>query len=121
MLFVATRSLWLAAAVLVVVGFAMMVQMAAVNTLLQSMVPDGLRGRVMSLYTAMNMGVAPFGALFAGAVAHRAGAGAAIAAGGLVCLVAALLFRSRLPALRDEARRLLGESGEAGSDASGSA
>ena len=120
-LFVATRSLWLAASVLVVVGFAMMVQMAAVNTLLQSMVPDGLRGRVMSLYTAMNMGMTPFGALFAGAVAHRAGAGPAVAAGGLVCLVAALLFRSRLPALRDEARRLLDESGETGSDASGSA
>jgi MFS family permease len=120
-LFVATRSLWLAAPVLVVVGFAMMVQMAAVNTLLQSMVPDGLRGRVMSLYTAMNMGMAPFGALLAGAVAHRAGAGPAVAAGGLVCLVAALLFRSRLPALRDEARRLLDESGETGSDASGSA
>jgi MFS family permease len=95
--------------------------MAAVNTLLQSMVPDALRGRVMSLYTAMNMGMAPFGALLAGAVAHRAGAGPAVAAGGLVCVAAALLFRSRLPALRDEARRLLDESGEAGSGASGAA
>jgi hypothetical protein len=54
-------------------------------------------------------------------VAHRAGAGPAVAAGGLVCLISALSFRSRLPALRDEARRLLGESGEAGSGLSGSA
>ncbi|HYV18887.1 MAG TPA: MFS transporter [Verrucomicrobiae bacterium] len=118
--FVATRSVRLAAPVLVGVGFAMMVHMAAVNTLLQSMVPDALRGRVMSLYTAMNMGMAPFGALLAGAVAHRAGAGPAVAAGGFVCLVTALFFRSRLPALREEARRLLDESGEAGSGLSGS-
>ena len=49
----------------------MMVQMAASNTLLQAMVPDALRGRVMALYSMMFMGMAPFGALFAGWVAER--------------------------------------------------
>jgi len=120
-LFAASRSLFVAAPVLVVVGFGMMVQMAAVNTLLQSMVPDPLRGRVMALYSAMNMGMTPFGALLAGALAHRAGAGVAVGAGGIVCLLAALFFRARLPAMRDEARRLLQESGEAGTAASGPA
>jgi MFS family permease len=120
-LFAASRWLWLSAPVLVVVGFTMMVQMAAVNTLLQSMVPDLLRGRVMALYAMMNMGMTPFGALLLGALAHGAGAGPAVAAGGAACLVAALFFRARLPALRDEARRLLRASGEDGTVASGPA
>ena len=120
-LFAASRWLWLSAPVLLVVGFTMMVQMAAVNTLLQSMVPDLLRGRVMALYAMMNMGMTPFGALLLGALAHGAGAGPAVAAGGAACLVAALLFRARLPGLADEARRLLRASGEDGTVASGPA
>ena len=51
---------------LIPVGFSMMLQMASSNTLIQSMVPDRLRGRVMSVYSMMFMGMAPFGALFAG-------------------------------------------------------
>jgi MFS family permease len=65
---------WLATASLVPVGFSMMVQMASSNTLIQSMVPDRLRGRVMSVYSMMFMGMAPFGAFFAGALATRLGA-----------------------------------------------
>lgn len=85
----------------------MMVQMAASNTLIQAMVPDALRGRVMSVYSMMFMGMAPFGALLAGTLAGRIGAPLTVAGGAGVCLLAALAFGLRLPVLRDEARRLV--------------
>src|SRR5207245_360320 len=81
-LFALSRSFWISAGLLLPVGFAMMVQMAASNTLIQAMVPDRLRGRVMALYSMMFMGMAPFGALLAGALAHTLGAPATVAAGG---------------------------------------
>ena len=62
LLFAASRSLWLSAALLVPTGFCMMLQMASSNTLIQAMVPDALRGRVMAIYSMMFMGMAPFGA-----------------------------------------------------------
>ena len=74
LLFAASRSLWLSAALLVPTGFCMMLQMASSNTLIQAMVPDALRGRVMAIYSMMFMGMAPFGALLAGAMAERVGA-----------------------------------------------
>src|SRR5262249_20122805 len=77
--------LWLSTAILVPVGFAMIVQTAASNTLIQAMVPDALRGRVMSLYSMMFMGMAPFGALLAGLLAGRFGAPTAVVAGGAAC------------------------------------
>jgi MFS family permease len=64
-LFSMSRSFWLSALLLVPTGFSMMVQMASSNTLIQSMVPDGLRGRVMAVYSMMFMGMAPLGALLA--------------------------------------------------------
>ena len=60
----------------------MIVQTAASNTLIQAMVPDALRGRVMAVYSMMFMGMAPFGALLAGVLAGRLGAPATVAAGG---------------------------------------
>ena len=69
-----SRTFWLSAVLLVPVGASMMVQMASSNTLIQSMVPDALRGRVMAVYSMMFMGMAPFGALWAGWVAERIGA-----------------------------------------------
>jgi MFS family permease len=89
------------------VGFAMLLQMSSSNTLIQSMVPDELRGRVMSAYSMMFMGMAPLGALLAGALAETVGAPATIAIGGAVCIAGALVFRSRLPGIRGEARRLI--------------
>ena len=76
----------------------MIVQTAASNTLIQAMVPDELRGRVMATYSMMFMGMAPFGALIAGLVAARLGAPAAVAAGGMACIAGAVAFGSRLPA-----------------------
>jgi MFS family permease len=106
-LFAASRSFWLSAALLVPVGFATMVQMAGSNTLIQSMVPDTLRGRVMSVYSMMFMGMTPFGALLSGALADRIGAPATVAAGGAVCLAGAAVFASRWPSLRPGAKALL--------------
>jgi MFS family permease len=114
--FSASRSFWLSAALLVPVGFSMMVQMASSNTLIQSMVPDHLRGRVMSVYSMMFMGMAPIGALGAGLVADRLGAPLTVAIGGVACIGGSILFGQRLPALRVEARRLIIAQGMAGGD-----
>jgi MFS family permease len=101
-----SRSFWLSGLLLAPTGFAMMVQMAASNTLLQLLVPDALRGRVMSLYSMMFMGMAPLGALLAGALAGLIGAPATVACGGVLCMLAALWFRRRLPDIREAARAL---------------
>ena len=106
-LFSLSRSFWLSAALLVPTGFALMVQMAASNTLVQAMVPDALRGRVMAVYSMMFMGMAPFGALLAGVLADHFGAPTTIGMGGSVCIVAAIAFGARLPILRHEARRII--------------
>jgi MFS family permease len=106
-LFSLSRHFWLSAALLVPVGFCMMLETSSSNTLLQAMVPDELRGRVMSIYSMMFMGMAPFGAFFGGALAERIGAPLTVAIGGIVCIGAALLFGLRLPAIRVEARQLI--------------
>jgi MFS family permease len=106
-LFSFSRTFWVSAALLVPVGFAMMVQMAASNTLIQSMAPDRLRGRVMAVYSMMFMGMAPFGAIFAGLVADRIGAAATVAIGGAACITGAAVFWTRLSALRPLARELI--------------
>lgn len=115
-LFSLSRVFWLSALLLVPVGMTMMVQMAASNTLIQSMVPDALRGRVMAVYSMMFMGMAPFGALWAGAVAERIGAPLTVAIGGVVCIGAAAIFGVRLPSLRPVARELIVAQGLAGGD-----
>jgi MFS family permease len=102
-----SRHFWLSVILLLPVGFAMLLQMSSSNTLIQSMVPDELRGRVMSAYSMMFMGMAPLGALLAGGLAETVGAPATIAIGGAVCIAGALVFRSRLPGIRGETRRLI--------------
>jgi MFS family permease len=106
-LFAASKMFWLSLLLLLPVGFTMMVQMASTNTLLQSMVPDQMRGRVVSLYTMMFMGVAPFGAFFAGAVANRIGAPWTVAIGGVACIGGAGAFGMILPKFRAEAHELI--------------
>ncbi len=114
--FSASRLFYLSLVLLVPVGFCMMVEMASSNTLIQSMVPDRLRGRVMAVYSMMFMGMGPFGALAAGALAERVGAPETIAAGGAICLAGAAVFAARLPALRAPARALIVAQGLAGGD-----
>ena len=96
-LFAISRSLAATLAVLVLLGFAMINMTALTNTLLQTIAPDELRGRVVSFYAWAFLGLGPFGALQAGVVAEHLGTPWALAIGGSVCLVTAvvLLLRSR--------------------------
>ncbi len=105
--FAASRHVWLSAVLLVPVGFAMQIQMAGTNTLLQAMVPNALRGRLMSVFVMMFLGMSPFGALLAGTLAKAIGAPQTVALGGAACLVGAALFWRQLPALRLAAREVL--------------
>ena len=114
--FAFSPSFWLSAAILVPTGGFMMLQMASSNTLLQAMVPDHLRGRVISLYSMMLMGMAPLGSLCAGAAADRLGVQWTVAAGGIVCIVGAAVFAVRLPTLRTEVRALIVAQGLAGGE-----
>ena len=84
-----------------------MVEMAASNTLIQSMIPNRLRGRVMSVYSMMFMGMAPIGALVAGALAAPLGAPRTVAIGGAICVAGGVLFGVGLPRLRGPARELI--------------
>ncbi len=106
-LFGISKVFWLSGLLLVGVGFFMLSQMASSNSLIQAMSPDHLRGRVMAVYSMMFMGMAPFGALFAGFLAQRIGAPLTVAIGGASCAVASLVFGSRLSSLRAEARKLI--------------
>jgi MFS family permease len=98
--FALADSLLLALPLLTIAGFGMMTQMASSNTILQTIVDDDKRGRVMSLYSMAFIGLSPLGSLFAGAVAARIGAPDTIAIGGVAAMAAALVFGSRLPRLR---------------------
>jgi MFS family permease len=105
--FAFSKIFWLSAALLIPVGFFIMLQMACSNTLIQAMVPDALRGRVMALYSMMFMGMAPFGALLGGAMADRLGAPIAVATGGVASIAGAIWFGRQLPVFRGEARQLI--------------
>ena len=96
--------LWISLFSLLISGFGAMVQVAASNTILQTIVDDDKRGRVMSFFTMSFMGMTPFGSLFAGAVAGQIGAPATVQIGGLACLVGALLFAAWLPSFRQKVR-----------------
>jgi MFS family permease len=115
-LFAWSRNFALSVVLLLPLGFSMMLQMSASNTLIQSMVPDRLRGRVMAVYSMMFLGMAPFGALFAGVVAKVAGAPVTLTIGGLGCIAGALVFGSRLAGIRAEARQLIIAQQMAGGD-----
>jgi len=115
-LFSFSRWYSLSAILLVPVGFFAMVQFASSNTLIQSMVPDRLRGRIMSIYSMMFMGMVPLGALFAGAIADRIGAPWTVAIGGLAAICGAILFGRNLPKIRVEARQLIMAQGLAGGE-----
>jgi MFS family permease len=106
-LFAFSKIFWLSTVLLLPVGFCMMVQMASSNTLIQSMVPDQLRGRILAVYSMMFMGMAPFGALSAGAIAHHIGSPWTVALGGMACIVGAIFFWTKLPNFRREAHELV--------------
>jgi MFS family permease len=98
---------WLSILLVMPAGFSMILQMASSNTLIQTMVPDELRGRVMAVYSMMFMGMAPFGALLSGAIAHHVGAPLTVRLGGIICVAGGAVFALTWPALRGEARQLI--------------
>ncbi len=106
-LFSLSHSWVLSSVLLIPVGFSVMTQMGSTNTLIQSMVPDRLRGRTMAVYSMMFMGMAPFGALLSGALADHIGAPRTVALGGLLAILGALAFWRYLPKIRVEANQLL--------------
>ena len=115
-LFSFSRWYALSVVLLVPVGFCVMVQMASSNTLIQSMVPDRLRGRVMSIYSMMFMGMMPLGALLAGWLAGIITAPWTVAIGGMGAIVGAIVFGRNLPKIRVEARELIMAQGIAGGE-----
>ncbi len=102
-----SRALPLSVACMALVGFSMVFQNAGANTLLQTLTPDHLRGRVMSLFSMMFIGMAPFGALVSGALASRTSAPTAVAVGGSLAAISGIAFAMRLHGLRVETRRLV--------------
>ena len=96
--------LWLSLLLLFVVGFGMMVQMASSNTVIQTMVDDDKRGRVMSFFMMSMMGMAPFGSLLAGFLASKIGASSTLIIGGTSCILGSLLFTKKLPLIREMVR-----------------
>src|SRR5580658_1254229 len=96
-LFAMSRHFWLSVAFLAPAGFAMLIQMGSCNTLIQVMVPDRLRGRVMSVYTMMLLGMGPISALIGGALAARIGAPWTVAICGVASFGGAAMFAWQWP------------------------
>ena len=106
-----SRELWLSLLLIPLTGFGMMQQMAASNTILQTIVQDEKRGRVMAFYSMAFQGMAPFGSLLAGALAARIGAPETLVFGGALCLAGSLWFARQLPAIREAVRPIYRELG----------
>jgi MFS family permease len=109
--FSASRLLWLSLLMMFLVGYGMMQQMAASNTILQTIVEEEKRGRVMSYYTMAVVGMAPLGSLLAGWLAARLGAPAALLISGIAVVIGAGWFALLLPALRRVTRPLYAQLG----------
>ena len=99
--FAVSRTLALVLVVLVGLGFVMITNNATTNTLLQTLAPDHMRGRVMSVYTLAFVGMGPIGAFQAGYFADRFGAPAALAGGAVICLLCSLILFWRVPGWRE--------------------
>ena len=110
-LFGLSHTLWLSLILMVFVGFGLMQGAAVSNTVIQSLVPDDKRARVMGYYTMAFFGAAPFGSLFAGALAHRIGAPHTVIVSGIFCVAGSLWFMFELPKIRAVTRPIYEEMG----------
>ena len=110
-LFGLSHVLWISMAMMLLVGYGMMEGMAASNTIIQTLVRESMRGRVMSYYTMAFVGMAPFGSLLAGGLAHMLGAPTAVILTGSCCIAGATWFWTQLPAIRKVMRPLYEEMG----------
>jgi MFS family permease len=106
-----SRMLWLSLLLLPFVGAGMMVEMAATNTIVQTIVEDEMRGRVMAFYAMAFLGTAPLGSLMAGLVASHIGPMRTIMIGGVACIIGGIIFAFRLPVLRAHVRPIYIERG----------
>jgi MFS family permease len=106
-----SRTLSLSLLFLGFTGFGMMVQMASCNTVLQTIVEEDKRGRVMSLYVMAFMGMAPFGSLLAGSLASKIGTPETIMISGIACILGSVLFARKLPLLRELVRPIYMKKG----------
>jgi len=102
-----SRNYSLSLGLMVLSGFAMLTFIGSCNTLIQSMLTETYRGRVMAVYTMVLVGVSPFGSLLAGWLAEHKGAPVVVTSGGICCIVSALLLQTVLTELRNEARALM--------------
>jgi len=102
-----SHSFWLSLGAMLLIGFTMVTQLDASNTLVQRIVPDELRGRVMAIWVMMLSGLAPFGSLLVGFLAQHFSARRTLAAGGVACIMGAMGFGFSLPILQREARKLI--------------
>ena len=103
--------LWLSVLALLGTGFAMIAQMAASNTILQTIVEEDKRGRLMGFYTLAFVGTAPLGSLLSGFLATRIGTTATILLCGLSCVGGSLVFACLLPSLRKAVRPIYVRAG----------
>jgi MFS family permease len=110
-LFAISKSVLLSAVILTVTGFGMMVQMVGSNTIVQTILDEDMRGRVMSFFAVSFAGTMPFGSLYAGSVASTIGAPMTLVISGFVCVAAALLFYRRLPAMQEVIRPIYDRMG----------
>jgi MFS family permease len=99
-----SKGIWLSLVMMLVTGFGMMQGLTSSNTILQTLVDEKMRGRVMSYYTMAFVGMAPFGSLLAGAMAHAIGAPRTVIVSGVACIAGGLLFWTQLPAIRRDMR-----------------
>ena len=96
--------LWLSMLMMLITGFGMMQGLTSSNTIIQTLVDENMRGRVMSYYTMAFVGMAPFGSLLSGALAHAIGAPRTVIVSGVACIVGSLWFTSQLATIRSEMR-----------------
>jgi MFS family permease len=99
-----SRSIWLSIPMMFVTGFGMMQGVTTSNTILQTLVDEKMRGRVMSYYTMAFVGMAPFGSLMAGALAHAIGAPRTVIISGVACILGSVWFWSRMAQIRSVMR-----------------
>jgi MFS family permease len=105
-----SKLLWLSLLLMIVTGFGMMVHFASCNTMLQTVVEDDKRGRIMSFYTMAFMGMTPVGSLLGGILASRIGAPNTLAAGGISCVLGSVIFALSLGLMGKGLRKTLGRS-----------
>lgn len=108
-----SHSLLLSLVIALVVGFSLMMQMASSNTILQTIVDDKKRGRVISLFVMARRGVESFGSLLAGAIAHSFGTPDTLMIGGIVCLLASAAFATKLSSIRKTSRAFYADTKDA--------